>query len=177
MRYYFLCFILLLFYCCSEREPTKIGIPIHYLDLPQYLDSLSLQLQNKSKIKSTVIVNNELKDTALVFEPNFNELFSQFYSFNINKPALKGKYSVFKNDTILKYQALNDELEVRYLTYYFKNNSIAKIEGLKQVKNVLHHSKIVVQFNPNHYYIVQNENKSLIGDVEKYNFEVQFIDK
>ncbi|WP_235298690.1 hypothetical protein [Portibacter marinus] len=154
MRYglYIICLIFLT--SCATQESATKGVG--YFDLETYIKDLSEEVKNQQNVRKTVTLNG-VTETKNIGTYTITPELNMMNKYNINKPALAGKYEENKQGSQTVYTAKEDDLITRKLTVETKNNEVTRIEIDGLQKTILSESKQTIVFVPKASFLLKSE--------------------
>lgn len=150
------CLLVFAVYSGCKRQETTIRSENVYFDLKGYFTKEAYRLDSmKSKVRKTVIKNNESETLQLQVRDWKNEL-TLFSESDINKPAWADSYRIDSAGRILEYHAKNPDLRTRNIRIKRgENNSITSIYIKNTAHNLLYESEEDLFYIPDSVYRVE----------------------
>jgi hypothetical protein len=136
------------FFACSN--PKKAIQPGSYFDIPSFFEK-QIELLNTKKPRLVKRVQTNGKSAEVVKDSaNWSKELALFRSFNLNKAAFIGKFSVdsfVQEDRLtLMYKANDEKISIKSVRIQFTKNEVNWIEANKSDQNALFINSLVLRF-------------------------------
>ncbi len=174
---FFIAFIL----SCQPTVVKQNIEPIQFFDLDKYFKTEILMLQdNITSIRKRVILNDSI-EVMVLDSFDLNEELSIFIKSNINKSAWADKYTV---DTIYEgtkvknviYNASDKALKTKKINLSFNDEAtISEINIVNLVKNTIYTSEQQLQYIPQVFYKIENEQEVILDKRNRLGVEGIFL--
>lgn len=162
MRYSILILTLLIAGCASQESANK---SVGYFDIETYIKELPEWVITQAEVKKTVKLNDQVESETIRDYSILPEL-NMMNKYNINKPALGGKYKEEKKDNKTIYEAIDEDLITRTLTIERNGDVVSRIEIEGLQKSILSESRQTIIFEPNKSFFLRSD------DVNRYTKDI-----
>lgn len=150
-------FTVFLFAACATQESATKGVG--YFDIETYIKELSEEATLQQNVKKTVSLNGKA-ETENLSSYNITPELNMMNKYNINRPALSGKYNVLSEGDKTIYTAMEEDLITRTLTVEKNNNQVVSIEIDGLQKSILSESRQTIIFAPEKSFFLKSEDQN-----------------
>jgi len=157
MKYLLLIFSLFFICSCETQESVTEGVG--YFDIESYIKELPSSETTQTDVSKTVTLNGTTERKQLG-NYNITPELNMMNKYNINKPALSGKYTEKKEGNKTIYTAVEEDLITRTLTIERKNNDISSIHINGLQKSILSQSQQTITFVPEKSFLLKSEDQN-----------------
>lgn len=161
-----LVFVVFVFSC----ENNESNFEKKYFDLKGYVLA-QIKLLKSVEVKKTWKIDSAI-ETKKLKKLNWEKEFGLFTQSDINKKAYLQSYLEIKNIKSIEYNLKNnEELPIKQMVIWFnENREVQKIKIVKEAKNYLYHSILVLSlFSKNgkiYSYSIENNQKVFFGKMK-----------
>lgn len=162
------------FYSCST-DSREIDV-VQYFDVPNFFQK-EIELLESRKARVIKVLSTGGESSTITSSPNWKKELDIFHSINLNKSAYIGKYlidtSLMNEGFLVSYNAIEEGLPIRKLSYYTSNEQVKEIEVNKVDKSLVLSSELNLRYVPDSGYSVSGVQQ--IGNLQKSEYKVSAI--
>ena len=153
-----LLFLLLAAASCAPETKNDKG-QLSYFDIKKYFADEAARLSKKYPHITKTVSYNGQQETKEVAIKHWQQELNLFIESDINKPAWKNSYIIYKCDTGITYLNVDSTLHTRQLTVLLKKDKVTGIKVDNVTDNMLYQTTESLVYYPDSLYVIEKHQK------------------